>query len=142
MEEDQLTKFELALVNLECLSVARRESDWVFELSVGASLVFSVPWRIVSEGRILFADEDHGHSFGLSKPVDGEVIANKAFRGQSILKASVNRETGDLTLLFRQDLRVDAFNNSAGYEAWTAGCKIDGFHRQIIALGGGDVAIM
>lgn len=142
MEEDLLTKFEHALVNLDCLSVVRREHDWVFEFSAGANLAFSVPWRIVSEGRILFADQDHGQLFGLPTPVDGEAIANEAFRGQAILKASVDRETGDLALLFRQDLRLDAFNNSAGYEGWRSGCKIDGDHWEIITLGGGDIAFM
>jgi hypothetical protein len=142
VEDDLLTKFEHGLIGLVCLSVVRGEHDWLFEFSAGASLAIPVPWRIVSEGRILFTDEDHGQLFGLQKPVDGEAIANETLRGQTILRASVDRETGDLALLFRKDLRLDAFNNSSGYEGWTAGCNIDGDHRQVIALGGGDVAFM
>ena len=142
MEEDLLTKFENALTGLSCLSVVRREHYWVFEFSAGASLALPVPWRIVSAGRILFADQDHGQLFGLTKPVDGEALANETLRGQAIMKAFVDRETGDLAVLFRQDLRLDVFNNSAGYEGWGAGCKIDGEHWQIIALGGGEIAFV
>lgn len=142
VEDDLLKKFEQALINLSCLSIARGEHDWVFEFSADAGLSLPVPWRIISEGRILFADQDHGQLFGLPKPVDGEALANETFRGQSIMKASVDRETGDLAVFFREDLRLDAFNNSAGYKGWGARCRIDGDYWEIVALGGGEIAFM
>ena len=48
-------------------------------------------------------------------------------------------DTADLTLYFGNGLRLDAFNNSAGYEGWQIGLPNENGDMLIIALGGGEV---
>lgn len=139
MEKDGLDTFEACMTGQRCLSIKHRENDWLFELSEGSLIALNVPWRIVCEGRILFADEDDGQLFGNSEPVIGEEVANHSLGGQSIVKAVVDRETGDLALHFGDSLRIDAFNNSSGYEGWTATCNFDGVLFELVALGGGEI---
>ncbi|MGC3936490.1 hypothetical protein ACOTTU_01655 [Roseobacter sp. EG26] len=141
MEKDGLYMFEDRMVGQRCLSIKRRENDWLFEFSGGSLIALNVPWRIVCKGRILFVDEDDGQLFGNSEPVDGELVANNSLGGQSIAKAALARETGDLALHFSDNLRLDAFNNSSGYEGWTATCNFDGVLFDFVALGGGEIMI-
>lgn len=111
------------------------------DLDDGWGIALSVPWRIVAESRIAFADEDDGQMFGRSALVDGEAEARRLLTGKRIVQASVDRQTADLTLRFDPDARLDAFNNSSGYEGWQAYCCINGGPVSIVALGGGGITI-
>ncbi len=72
---DWFRRLETALVGRQC-KIARRETDWVVNLTGGGSIALSIPWRIVADGGIAFANEDDGQMFGLPAPVDGEAKAN------------------------------------------------------------------
>jgi hypothetical protein len=140
MDRDYLAEFETWLIGRSC-SITRGEHDWFIELGEGATITVSVPWRIVSQGRIAFADRDHGQMFGLPAPVDGEAEAHGLLAGKRIASAKVDLQTADLTLHFDPDTRLDAFNNSAGYEGWQANCEFNGSWVWLIAQGGGNVAV-
>ncbi|NPD69984.1 hypothetical protein HN018_19425 [Lichenicola cladoniae] len=140
MTRDYLLEFEAILVGQEC-AISRREHDWLFTLSGKGSLAVSVPWRVVSQECIEFGSEDHGHLFGLSVPVDGEEICRKLIGNRLVTSALVDRQTADLTLHFGSAIRIDIFNNSAGYEGWDAGVDAGSKSMRGIALGGGDVTV-
>ena len=140
MAQDHLNAFEEALISHRCV-FQRREFDWVADLDNGGSVSLPVPWRIISEGRIAFADKDDGQKFGLPACLDGEVLVNKLLVGRTIIRAKVDRQTADLTVYFEENRRLDVFNYSAGYEGWEARIPSEGRNMWIIALGGGDVAI-
>ena len=137
-----LAEFERLLVGKTC-SVERLEFGWGVSFEGGPGLRIDVPWRIVSNGRIAFSAYDDGQMFGLGRPVDLQAEANQSLRGRVVLRASIDRETADLTLQFDGGPRLDVFNNSAGHEGWQAGgATIAGRRWSVIALGGGDVAFV
>lgn len=138
MKIDFLAELEAALVGNSC-SITRREYDWLLVMNSFVSITLSVPWRIVSKGRIVLASADDGQTFGLSAPVNGEKEARKICSGKRIAKASVDRQTADIALQFDSETRFDAFNNSSGYEGWQARYMSNGQWHSVIALGGGEV---
>jgi len=141
MQHDQVTEFEASLIGRSCV-IGRREHDWAFDLGGGVALAVSAPWRIVSNGRIAFASEDDGHGFGLKARVDGEAEALKLIGDKAITAATVDRETADLMIHFDAAIRIDVFNNSMGYEGWQANYTIHGKSWSLIAMGGGEVALI
>ncbi|WP_159798428.1 hypothetical protein [Croceibacterium salegens] len=124
-----------------CVMIERREGDWAGNIDGGGVVSLGVPWRIVAQGRIAFADEDDGQKFGLPSPVDGEVEANRLLAGKPIIGITIDDETGDLTVMFEGNLRLDAFNNSAGYEGWQIDLPPDLGGMWVIALGGGEISV-
>jgi len=141
MECDLVAEFEACLVGRSCV-VERREHDWAFDLTGGIGLAVSCPWRIVAAGGIAFGSGDLVEVFGRAVPVDGEAVAHWALDGKVITAASVDRQTADLTLQFGQETRIDIFNDSSCYEGWQAGYGTSGKGWSVIALGGGELALM
>jgi hypothetical protein len=140
MSLDHLSNFESLLVGRRCV-IERREADWALNLEGGGSISLPVPWRVVANGRIAFADEDDGQKFGLPGPLDGEALVNRLLGGRPIARAEVDRQTADLALHFGSAIRLDVFNYSAGYEGWHAILPPDAGGTWVIALGGGEIAI-
>lgn len=138
---DQIAKFEAALIGRTC-AVSRRENDWTLAFSGDVDLTVTASWRIVSQGRIAFARDDEGHLFGRASPLEGEAELARLLRNRTLTKATVDRQTADLVLHFGADTRIDVFNDSSGYEAWQARYDIDGQHRLLIAMGGGQVTFV
>jgi hypothetical protein len=137
---DWFPRLEKALLGRQC-KIVRREADWVVNLIGGGSIALPIPWRIVAYGRIAFADEDDGQKFGLPAPVDGEAMANDLIASRSITSLSIDIQTADLAIHFGDAVRLDAFNNSSGYEGWHINLPPENGGMSIVALGGGDVAI-
>jgi hypothetical protein len=140
MNVDWLPRIEKALIGREC-EIARREADWVVNVSGGASIALPIPWRIVAGGRIAFANEDDGQEFGLPAPLDGEVKANSLIASRRITGLRVDGETLDLAIRFEEAVRLDAFSNSSGYEGWHIHLPPEDGSLSVVALGGGEVAI-
>ena len=140
MEQDWLVALSQKLTGRRC-SIQRREGDWAASIHGGGVISLGVPWRIISEGRIAFADQDDGQKFGLPAPLDGEAEANRLLSGKTIEKVTVDPETADLGLHFESGVRLEAFNYSAGYEGWQIILPPAEGGMWVIALGGGDVSI-
>ena len=124
-----------------CIRVARDDETeiWTFSFS-GNPAVFQVycPWRVVAEGRIAIAHGDHGQRFGLPAPVDAGAECARLLSGRPVAAVVVRPDTADLAIIFGGGTRLEAFNDSFGFESWQVDAA-DGF--QVIALGGGEVAI-
>ncbi len=123
-----------------CGSIERREGDRALNLAGGGVISLPVPWRIVANGRIAFADEDDRQQFGLPAPVDGEALVNGILDKKVIVGVAVDPETADLSIRFEDAVRLDAFNYSAGYEGWQVSLPPENGGFWLIALGGGDVS--
>ena len=125
------------LLNGECRSVTIDISGTRFEFE-DASLQLECPWRILSKGRIALGSVDHEQQFGLPKPLDAAVEALTLLKGQRVQSVVVVRESGDLVLHFSEDLRLEGWNHSSGYEGWIA----TGPNKQhVVAMGGGEVVV-
>jgi len=55
---------------------------------------------------------------------------------------SVDGQTANLTLHFGNAPRLNAFNNSSGYEGWHVSLPSERGGMSVVAMGGGDVAIL
>lgn len=86
----------------------------------------------------MLGGSDHGHKFGLPEPVDVRIETLRLLTEKPVETARIDVATGDLSITFVGDARIDVFNNSSGYEGWQFG---DRSGLQLIAQGGGQIAI-
>lgn len=93
-------------------------------------------WRLSIRGAITLTSRDHGHQFGLPQPVDAYAVATSVLRGSTVLVASLDEESGDLTLEFANGYLLQLLNDSSGYEPWNLTAPA----VRIVALGGGGIA--
>jgi hypothetical protein len=135
-----LPQVEKALIQRRC-EVVRREADWALNLVGGGSISLPIPWRIIADDRIAFADQDDGQWFGLSAPLDGQAKANSLIGSRPMRGMRVDRQTLDLAILFEDAVRLDAFSNSSGYEGWSIHLPRSDGGLSVIAMGGGEVAV-
>lgn len=131
-----LADFEQALKGRVC-KFKRRETDWVFDFGDRRHITTDAPWRIVSEGRIAFADEDDGQKFGLPKPVEGERHANMLLKSRRIERVEVDPVTADIRIHFYGGVRLDVFTNSMAYESWQARFTVGDQTVELVGMGGG-----
>jgi hypothetical protein len=113
-------------------------TSWWFDLSGGGSLRADTLWRIVAGGRIQASSADHGHWFGLPKPVDSAGRAAQVLSNSSVKQASFGRDTGDVLLAFDNDSRLEVLTTSSGYEGWSI---LFPNHDEVIGLGGGQIEL-
>ena len=109
---------------------------WVFDFGDEHVLQVMSPWRIIDSQRVALGHGDHLQQFGDAEPVDGERAACELLQDRPVQGAVVLDRTGDLHLHFAENLRLEVFNDSSGYEGWTLSSP-DG--RFLVALGGGEV---
>jgi hypothetical protein len=141
MERDHFGEFERAFIGRSC-SLEREPPFWRASFGDQFTMSFRVPWRIVANGRVAFGDEDDGQRFGLPAPVDGEERSASLLGGRIVQAVHLDRETGDLRIVFDGDTRIDLFNHSCGYEGWDAHYAAGGSRWGVIAMGGGELAVV
>ena len=113
------------------------EGVWQFDFE-RAGLTIECPWRIVSAGVVVLGASDHGEKFGLPAPVDVISETIDKLGSRRVEAVEINPDTGDLCIRFSGDARIEAFNNSAGYEGWN---YADRTGVMVVAMGGGSLAI-
>ena len=110
---------------------------WQFHFG-SVKLLIECPWRVVKKGIIALGADDNGQKFGLPEPVSVLKELPKLIQNLAVTDVKVDNETADLSVHFGNEIRLDAFNDSSGYEGWTFR-DADGI--EIIATGGGELAI-
>jgi len=128
-----------ALTQLQTRLLQRIHRDdeaqqWVFDFGEGHVLQVSSPWRLLVKSRIMVGSLDDGQVFGLSEAVDAGNTVSDVTRNRIVKTATVSDITADLSIDFGDDIRLEVFNNSAGYEGWVLNVP-DG--RALVAVGGG-----
>lgn len=124
--------------------VELNENVWAFIFTrsgqpAGTITVESL-WRLIKDGRIALTSEDHGHPFGLRVPVDAGEQARRALADKAVLELSVDRVTGDLTMDFAGEVRVQVITTSGGYESWQAYFRDGDQDVTLVGGGGGDLS--
>jgi len=117
--------------------VVANAHSWTIQFSDGTTLTIECPWRIVANSAIAFGYKDHNQQFGLTEPINGVARAESLLRSSDISNACVDDETGDLTILCSDGVRLELFNDSSGYEGWQMNCS-DG--SEFIGMGGGAIS--
>ncbi|WP_267381292.1 MULTISPECIES: hypothetical protein [unclassified Sphingomonas] len=141
MERDFEGEFERAFVGRAC-SIEREPPFWRADFGDQNTILFCVPWRIAADGRVAFGDNDDGQLFGLPSPVDGVERSANLLRNRIVENVQLDRQTGDLRIIFSYDTRIDVFNHSCGYEGWYAYYYANGERWSMIAMGGGEIAVI
>lgn len=109
----------------------RRENDWVLDIGEHLSICIEASWRLRTTEHILATDADDGHQFGLPAPVDAERSANDALRNLTVSSLRCDLGTADLQIGFSNELTIDVWTNSLGYESWQAYVR-----KELFAVGG------
>ncbi|HUP79790.1 MAG TPA: DUF6188 family protein [Pirellula sp.] len=111
-------------------------SFWRFSLGSPESIAVECLWRIVRAGRIVLTSQDHGHSFGLSAPVDAARNAMEALLGVRVTNAQIREATADLHITLGSGMSLEIIPDSSGYESWQLYAPTG---RCYIAQGGGQI---
>lgn len=110
--------------------------EWIFDFGDGYFLLVASPWRLVKGGAIAVGSEDHGQKFGLPQPIDAASAVCDLLKNHVIVDAMAAEGSADLSLDFGAGIRLEAFNNSSGFEGWILDAP-DG--RTVVAQGGGNL---
>lgn len=115
------------------------ETDsWGFHFSNEISFYPSEFWRVTEKHFTIMVSFDHGHKFGHPKPLNlveslSELIVNKI-----LLEIKVDKYSGDLTLRFTDDIEIQIYPTSSGYETY----EFTILKEKYIALGSGKLGIV
>jgi hypothetical protein len=126
----------------ECSVVERYENLWRFRFGQAGGLDAYCPWRIVTDGRIAFSDEDEGQQFGLPAPIDGQAKASELLSNRRVVDVRISDVSGDLTISLEGSTTIELFNNSSGYEAWLAHVNGEKSKQSVVAQGGGQIVVL
>jgi hypothetical protein len=111
---------------------------WTFSFTDQIYVSASGFWRLLINNKIAFVSLDNGHQFGLSKPLDIVEQVNKVLAGKRLIKIEIIKDTFDLRLDFTDELKLEIYIASAGYETYDFSIK----GKRYIGLGAGDISIM
>lgn len=93
-------------------------------------------WRILKNDRILYTSFDEGQQFGLPDPLNLGEKLKEELTGKKLIELDVSETTGDLTLYLSDNIMLQVFITSCGYESYLF--SIDG--KRYIGGGAGDIS--
>jgi hypothetical protein len=130
---------EAMLLGQSCTSVEKANHLWQFRFgNEDAVLNLNCAWRLIANGAIELGYEDHQQQFGLPAPLDGVTETQRILSSSEVAIVEIREGCGDLSITFRNGVRLDAFNDSSGYEGWECSGRKG---SQVIAQGGGNLAV-
>jgi hypothetical protein len=115
----------------------KKDFTWFFVFGEQGAVHTESAWRLICKDRVSVTSEDHGHQFGLPAPVDAGKVVFDAIDGEKITNVQLDHLTGDLSIDFGGDLRLQFITLSGGFEGW----RLVHGPQQIICLGGGGLAV-
>jgi hypothetical protein len=121
----------------ETVSFDEGAKDWVFIFAENILIEVSGFWRLLENTKIVLVSLDHGHQFGLAKPLNLVEEVTTILNEKKLLELKVDENTADLTLVLTDGLEIEILIASAGYETYQF--SISG--KTYIGLGSGEIAI-
>lgn len=95
-------------------------------------------WRLLVMEKIVLVSFDNGHQFGLPESIDLVKDLIKHLTGKKLTDILVHKDTADLTLKINDNVKIEIFVSSSGYETYEFG--ID--EKRYIGLGSGEIGIV
>jgi len=111
--------------------------SWRFSFSDNINFITQAIWRLLKNKKIQWVSLDNGQQFGLQNPIDLIEELTSELTGKHLLKIIVNPNTADLLLNLTDNLQIEIFICSSGYESYNF--SID--RKNYIGMGSGDLAI-
>jgi hypothetical protein len=124
------------LVGQRLERLEKRDFTWFFGFSDQSQIATEAEWRLVGPERIIVGSDDHGHPFGLPAPVDAAEKVLLHLGGQLVKGASITSNTGDLSVEFDGNHRLQFLQLSCGYESWRFNIR----GVSLYCIGGGQIA--
>jgi len=120
------------------VSYDKDADSWHFYFADKIYVSSSGFWRLLEANRIVFVSLDNGHQFGLPQPLDLVEGITKQLTGKKLTEIKVDKDTADLTLTISDDIEIQVFIASSGYETYDF--SID--DKRYIGLGSGEIGIV
>jgi hypothetical protein len=74
-------------------------------------------WRLIKDGKARLSSFDHAQKYGLAAPINAVLELAKQLHDKRVLKACLDRQTGDLLFDFSDRIHLQVLNFT-GYEVW------------------------
>jgi hypothetical protein len=111
--------------------------SWYFVFADNIAFNVSAFWRLLVNKQIAIVSLDNGHQFGLPKPKDLIQELTDELTGKSLVEIKIKQDTADLLLTFTDNIQLEVFISSTGYETYNFSYK----DKNYIGMGGGDIAM-
>lgn len=121
----------------ESVSYDKDTDSWNFYFTDKIYVSSSGFWRLLEANKITIVSLDNGHQFGLPKPLDLVAEIKKQLTGKKLIEVRVDKNTADLTLTISDNIKIQVFISSSGYETYDFSFE----DNRYIGLGSGDIAI-
>ena len=112
--------------------------SWYFVFEGKTSFNLYSFWRLLVNKEICEVSFDNGHKFGLPEPVELVERITRELTGGSLLEIKVKQNTGDLLLTLTDNIQIEVFISSMGYETY----NFTFADKNYIGLGAGEITIM
>lgn len=110
---------------------------WYFVFEDNICFNIYTMWRLLENKKIKWVSLDNEQQFGLPKPIDLAKEINELLIDKKILEIKVKQDTADLELTLTDNLLIEVFISSSGYESYNF--SLD--KKNYIGLGSGNIAI-
>jgi len=120
------------------ISHDNNSDGWTFLFADDILVEASGFWRVLEKNTIILVSLDHGHQFGLDKPLNLIEELTYILTGKYLTEIAVDKDTADLTLSINHDIAIKILISSSSYETYQF--SING--KRYIGLGSGDIEIL
>jgi hypothetical protein len=76
-------------------------------------------WRILRNNKIMGVSFDHLHQFGLPAPINLVADITEILKDKILKEVKILETTGDLILSISDDITIEVFITSSGYESYS-----------------------
>jgi len=94
-------------------------------------------WRLLEYKKIKWVSFDNEQQFGLTKPIDLAKEINDLLIDKKLTEIKVKQDTADLVLSFSENILIEIFISSSGYESYSFSFN----NKDHIGMGSGDIVI-
>ena len=122
----------------ESITYDVNSDSYYFLFNEKISLTVTGFWRILIENKINIVSLDNGQQFGHPKPINLIEITTKLLKDKKLKEIKINKETADLTLTFSNNIILEIYISSSGYETYSLSLK----EKRYLGLGSGEIGIM
>lgn len=114
---------------------SKESETWYFYFEEDLSVKFECFWRFFSQNGIIWTSKDHLQTYLQKKLINLEREINELLKRSSLISIERNLFSGDLILNFDNNLFIEAYIDSIGYESW----EINWGDQTCIGIGNEDI---
>ena len=121
----------------EYVTYDKDTDSWNFVFEENIAFSTQTIWRLLKNKNIKWVSLDNGQQFGLPIPVNLVEKLTSELTDKRLVEIKVKQDTADLLLSLTDNLEIEIFISSSGYESYNF--SVD--KKNYIGMGSGDIAI-